>query len=589
MTEISDAPSILKSEVADGMRIDWDTPIEMDDGLVLRADVYRPDAPGQFPVILTYGPYAKNLPFEQGYQGFWQQVIADDPAVAEGTTNKYQAFEVPDPEKWVPHGYAVVRIDSRGTGRSPGVVDNFSNREVKDYYDCIEWAGTQDWSTGKVGLTGTSYFGIMQWLVASLRPPHLAGMYVSEAVSDMYRDSARHGGILDRFTKHWFATQIKSVQHGLGERGYRNPYTGMLISGDEELDDAELRGNVGLDPYVAIQERPLVTDDYYRARIADGEQITVPLVSVGSWGALAVHLRGNVEGYLAAASKDKWLAIINGSGYVHFHSERGREYQRRFFDYALKGQGDWPQEPAVRLEIRHADGTCHTRSEDSWPLPSTEWQRFYLDPANQELSASPPAEGTSVTYQGMGDGMTFRTPPFDAETEIVGPVAAKLWLSSSTEDADVFAVLRLFAPDGHEVLFRGQPDPKSPVSQGWLRASHRKLDPGRSEAWRPFHTHDAREPLTPGQVYELDVEIWPTSIVVPKGYTLALTIQGKDFDHGLEPAVIPIQVEPIVMRGSGHFYHDVESDRPPSVFDGQITLHAGGDRPAHVLLPIIPS
>ena len=145
-------------------------------------------------------------------------------------------------------------------------MENFSEREVRDYYDCIEWAGTQEWSSGKVGTTGTSYFGMMSWYVASLRPPHLAGMYLSEAVVDYYRDTARHGGILNRFTKHWFASQVQSVQHGLGKRGHVNPFNGMLISGDEELSDEALRENVGMDPFVAITERPLAPDEYYQTR-----------------------------------------------------------------------------------------------------------------------------------------------------------------------------------------------------------------------------------------------------------------------------------------------------------------------------------
>jgi len=588
MTEVAGRLRALKSEIADGMRIDWDVPIQMDDGVVLRADVYRPVDDGRYPVLITYGPYAKNLPFEQGYAGFWKQVVADDPAVTEGTTGKYVGFEVPDPEKWVRDGYAIVRVDSRGAGRSPGRVENFSEREVRDYHDCIEWAGTQEWSSGKVGTTGTSYFGMMSWYVANLRPPHLAGMYLSEAAVDYYRDSARHGGILNRFTKHWFASQVQSVQHGLGKRGHVNPFNGMLISGDEELSDEALRENVGMDPFVAITERPLAPDKYYQTRTAKLDQMQVPFVSVGSWGALSIHLRGNVEGFVGAAAEKKYLSVVNGSGYVYFHSEAGREHQRRFFDHVLKGEGDLGQEPRVRLEVRHVDGTSHLRGEDAWPLPATQWQKLYLDPGAQTLGAGPPAGEVTATYRGFEEGITFRTEPFTEATEIVGPVAAKLFLSSSTTDADVFAVLRLFAPDGSEVLFRGQPDPKSPLSQGWLRASHRKLDAARSQVWRPFHAHDEEQPLTPGEVYELDVEIWPTSIVVPEGYTLALTIQGKDFDHGLEPAVLPMQNEPIVMRGSGHFLHDVESDRPAGVFDGEVTLHAGGDRAAYLLLPVIP-
>jgi len=180
----------------DGMRIDWDVPIEMDDGLVLRADVYRPTADGRYPVILSYGPYAKGLAFQEGYPSAWQRMVSEHPDVACGSTNKYQNWEVVDPEKWVPHGYICVRVDSRGTGRSPGYVDHFSPRETRDFYDCIEWSGVQPWSSGKVGLNGISYYAINQWQVASFAPPHLAAMCIWEGAADWYRDMTHHGGIL---------------------------------------------------------------------------------------------------------------------------------------------------------------------------------------------------------------------------------------------------------------------------------------------------------------------------------------------------------------------------------------------------------
>ena len=170
-----------RSETRDGMRVDWDVPITMDDGAAMRADVFRPIKEGRHPVILTYGPYAKGLAFQDGYPSAWQRMVEKHPDVAEGSSNLYQSWEVVDPEKWVPHGYACVRVDSRGAGCSPGFIDHFSPRETKDFYDCIEWAGVQPWSNGKVGLNGISYYGINAWHVASLQPPHLAAMCVWEA------------------------------------------------------------------------------------------------------------------------------------------------------------------------------------------------------------------------------------------------------------------------------------------------------------------------------------------------------------------------------------------------------------------------
>src|SRR5262245_35524797 len=165
-----------KSEIRDGMRIDWDVPISMDDGLVLRADVFRPVAEGKYPVIMTYGPYGKWLHFEDLYTDQWRLMCAEHPDVPSGSTNKYQCWEVVDPEKWVPDGYVCVRVDSRGAGRSPGVIDIWSLREAQDLAICVDWGGVQPWSNGKVGLNGISYYGQNQWQAAALGPKHLAAI-----------------------------------------------------------------------------------------------------------------------------------------------------------------------------------------------------------------------------------------------------------------------------------------------------------------------------------------------------------------------------------------------------------------------------
>jgi uncharacterized protein len=160
------------------MQIDWDAPITMDDGVVLRADVFRPADAGKHPVILSYGPYAKGLSFQEGYKGNWARLIKAAPEVLRGSSNKYQNWELVDPEKWVPDGYACVRVDSRGAGCSPGYLDVWSPRETQDLYQCIEWAGTQPWSNGKVGINGISYYAMNQWQAAALKPPHLAALCI---------------------------------------------------------------------------------------------------------------------------------------------------------------------------------------------------------------------------------------------------------------------------------------------------------------------------------------------------------------------------------------------------------------------------
>ncbi len=143
-------------------------------------------------------------------------------------------------------------------------------------------------------------------------------------------------------------------------------------------------------------------------------------------------------------------------------------------------------------------------------------------------------------------------------------------MSSRTADADIFLALRLFDPDGKEITFIGSNDPRVPVGLGWLRASQRKLDPARSLPYRPWHTHDEEWPLTPGEPVELDLEIWPTSIVVPPGYRLALTVRGKDYE--VDGSDIALPNAPYPMKGVGPFLHIDPDDRPPSNF--RHTQHA---------------
>ena len=200
-----------KSEIRDGMRIDWDMPIKMDDGLVLRCDIYRPIAEGKYPVIMTLGPYGKWLHFEDLYKNQWERMCADQPDVPTDSTNKYQCWEVVDPEKWVPDGYVCIRVDSRGAGRSPGVIDIWSLREAQDLAICVDWAGVQPWSNGKVGLNGISYYGQNQWQTAALQPKHLAAICIWEGAADFYRDMAHHGGIFNRgFVQDWSKAQVYS-------------------------------------------------------------------------------------------------------------------------------------------------------------------------------------------------------------------------------------------------------------------------------------------------------------------------------------------------------------------------------------------
>lgn len=577
-----------KAEIRDNMIVEWDVPVTMSDGLVLRADIFRPQDSRPGPALLSYGPYGKGLDFREGYKTAWDLMVKNHPDAVSGTSNKYANWEVVDPEKWVPEGYVCIRVDSRGAGRSPGFLAHNNARESQDIYEVIEWAAGQSWCTSKVGMNGISYYASNQWRAAALQPPHLAAICVWEGWSDAYRDGFRHGGIACTFRKNWQDLQVKTVQHGVGDRGKRNPNTGELVCGPGTLDEQTLLKNRE-DMWGEILKREL-KDEWYEERTPDLSKVVVPLLSAANWGGQGLHLRGNIEGFQAAGAKKKWLEVHGHSHWAPFYTDDGVALQKQFFGYFLKGEDNgWDKQPPVMLHVRNPSEKFELRYETAWPLPRTQWTMFYLDPTQMRLSSAPPKlDGpTSLTYSATDNqGLQFLTEPLSSPMEITGPSALKIRISSSTSDADLFVILRVFDPEGKEVLFEGAMDPQAPISQGWLRASHRKLNPVKSLAYRPFHTHDEKQPLTQGVFVDLDIEIWPTCIVIPTGYRLAVQIKGIDFDHGLAPASLSNVKYP--MRGCGPFIHDDENDRPSEIFHNKVTIEFSKDHMPYVLLPLIP-
>ncbi len=577
-----------RTDVRDGMRIDWDVPIEMDDGIVLRCDVYRPIKNGKYGVIMTYGPYGKLLHFDDAYHDQYERMLEDFPEIGAGTSEKYQNWEVVDPERWVPDDYVCIRVDGRGTGRSPGVIDIWSLREAQDLAICIDWAGVQSWSNGKVGLNGISYYAENQWQAAALQPKHLAAICPWEGAADFYRDMAHHGGIMcNGFVKDWSEAQVYSVQHGKGKNGPRSRMNAEWVAGPPTMTEEELGANRN-NFYEDCLARKLDTDEYWQSRMPDWNKVKVPMLSTANWGGQGLHPRGNFEGFTQSKSKEKWLEGHGIEHWTHFYTDYGMDLQKRFFGYFLKGEKNgWNKQPKVQLQVRHPGEVFVERHESEWPLKRTQWTNFYIDPSNMSLSTTPQKKNGAVTYAGFSDGVTFMSDPLDEDMEITGPIASKLFVSSSTSDADMFLVFRVFGPDMKEVTFQGALDPHTPIAQGWLRASHRKLDEKKSLPYRPYHTHDEEQPLKPGKPYELDVEVWPTCIVVPKGYRIALSVRGKDYVY---PGDSNVQLgEYANWTGCAIFRHDDPRDRPAEIFGGDVTLHTGPKEQAHVMLPIIPA
>jgi uncharacterized protein len=543
--------------------VEKDVDIPMRDGARLKADVLRPDAPGRFPAILNLGPYQKDK--------LW--VPPDDLAEK---PNPLMNWETINPEWWIPKGYASVRVDARGTGKSPGQGEPWSFQESIDFYDAIEWAAAQPWCSGAVGLTGISYFAINQWFVANHQPPALKAIIPWEGFADLYRDALYHGGILNQFMTNWFVTHL--CHHLIG-RAYR--------------DNPDTFHNNTLWRWV----RNNLDSGAFRGEQAQWEKITVPMFSAGNWSGMGLHLRGNTEAFMRAASKHKKLRMHSGTHVHPFYTEDARAEQLRFFDHWLKGiDNGVMDEPPVKLFIRHGQGKGEWRDEHEWPLARTQWTRFYFDlspPAAGQaantgaLTAENPAEAGSRTYfaSGLtkggsssasstflasgamqaGMGISLDSAPMEEDTEITGPVAAVLFVSSSTEDMDLFLTIRNIDPTGNDVWEVGQQGQQVPVAKGWLRVSHRELDPNLSLPYRPYHRHRRRLYLEPGEVVKVEVEIWPTSMVFRKGHRIRLDVQPRD---GV---------------GSVHYTH-YHADYNT----GTNTIHAGGDTPSCLLLPVIP-
>jgi predicted acyl esterase len=556
-------PRYRGSQPRHDLVVEKDLEIPLRDGARLKADVFRPKAPGRYPVIINLGAYQKDK--------LWVP-----PADLEEAPNPYMNWETVNPLWWVPRGYAAVRVDGRGSGKSPGRTDPWSPSEARDFYDAIEWAGRQAWSSGRVGTSGVSYFAMTQWLVAGLRPPSLKAMIPWEGAADMYRDFGYHGGIFSfGFVVNWYNNHM--AHHLLGKPQASAP-------------------DAFATPWVWEYMRYSLDGEWYRGRRANWENIDVPLLSAGNWSGMGLHLRGNTEGYLRSASKHKKLRLHAGTHYHPFYSAEGRLDQLRFFDHWLKGiDTGIVREPPVKLLIRKGGhGNAEWRFENAWPIKRTRWTKFYLRAdaraadATGTLGTEAPRRATAVSYLATGMtkagvasaswtstalagslppmGVSFLTEPLGDDTEVTGPIVLALWVSSTSEDMDVFATLRNVAPDGSDVFELGQQGQPIPVAKGWLRASHRSLDSAQSLPFRPFHAHAERDWLKPRSPVRLDVEIWPTSMVFGKGHRIRLDIQPRD---GI---------------GSAPYTH-YQADYNDGA---ENTVHTGGSTASYLMLPIIP-
>jgi putative CocE/NonD family hydrolase len=440
----------------------------------------------------------------------------------------------------VPRGYTLVNCDLRGWGTSAGTGELLSAQEGDDVHDVIEWIAAQPWSNGRVGMLGVSYLALIQWAAAATRPPHLAAICPWEGFTDAYRDFIRTGGVLeDGFLRIW------SV--GL-QRQRRSPVT---IRRD-------------------AREHPLF-DEWWAARSRDIERIDVPALVGASFSDHNLHSRGTFEGYRRIRSTEKWLYAHRGPKWATFYSPDALAVQQRFFDHHLRSDGPaatggMHDVPRVRYEVHEdADTRVATRTDSEWPPMGTWWEALRLGPSGTLIARADP-EAETVEFDVRRDHARFAY-RFDEDTELVGPMWLRLHVElRDADDMCLFAGVRK-ERDGKLVGFEGSYGfDRALVTFGMLKPAQRAVDPDRSALARPFHPHDTRRPLAPGEVVAVDLELPPSATRFRAGEHLVLDVQGRWF----------FPADPIL----GQFPARYERNRR-----GTCVLHLGGQHDAALHVP----
>ncbi|HEY7813156.1 MAG TPA: CocE/NonD family hydrolase, partial [Nakamurella sp.] len=489
-------PPVTITEPPANTAAEWDVPVPMRDGIRLRVNVFRPLGTGPHPVLLCAHPYGKDdiglhHRTRRGYRPSVQYRLMRSAPV---THSAWTSWEGPDPAFWVGRGYVVVNADLRGWGTSEGEPTALSDQEGIDVHDLIEWAGTQPWSNGRVGMSGVSYLAMSQWAGAATRPPHLAAICPWEGLTDFYRDFARPGGVLE---------------------------TGFLTVWGTALHRRS-KGQVDL---LGPARRHPSVDRWWAERNRDIERIDVPALICGSFSDHNLHTAGSFEGFRRIGSNHKWLYTHRGPKWATYYSPDALDAQARFFDHFLRNEDTGIlEQPPVRLEIRDDRTTVtQVRQVAAWPPPGTRWRTLHCGPA-ETLDESGPTTGT-VDFRCRRGRVSF-THRFTADTDVVGPMLLTLTLSvDEGDDVSVFAGVRKLRA-GREITFEGSYGFQGDlVTHGMLLASHRAVDPARSRDGAPFHPHTAREPLVPGVPVRIQIGLLPSATHFRAGDELRLDAQ----------------------------------------------------------------
>jgi len=519
------------------MKVEKGVTVTMRDGVKISLCVYRPDAPGKFPTLFAASPYQYEMDAVPAYPLFlWRET---------------------GPVEWyIGQGYVYVHADVRGSGHSEGEFSFMGKPEQEDYLELIAWILKQPWCSGRIGGIGQSYYAMAQWLMATYNPPGLACIIPYDGLVDQYRCSNYHGGIFCSYRSVWYTSlRADNMHRPAGKKG-RPPMKFDLVG--------------------AITEHTL-DDEFWRERSPYWrlDQIKCPVLSIGHWGKQGLHLRGNIIGYEMLKSPKKLVVTGAKNTFEAHHMFDQVDFHEKeclpFYDLHLKGaNNEFMDASPVKIFVRGADVW---RSEEEWPPKRMTMTPFYLrkGPSGSvtslndgALSTDKPAAGeaaTSYTYPDWewingvvvtgADGrpdftkrvLTFTTAPLEADLEVTGPIVLKLFASSTAVDTQFIVKLSDQHPQDSAARKTGAQPAHTPVAKGWLKASHREKDAKRSTPTRPFYTHSNPQPLTPGEIYEFDIEVLPVSYVFKKGHRLRLELANGDspatdgvFSHPYHPS-----------------------------------------------------
>lgn len=526
--------------------LDKDIAVTLRDGVTIYVDVLRPAGTEKMPVIVAWSPYGKGQGTSPSAMGVFGLVGLDH-----GIVSGLNKFEGPDPAYWCARGYAICNPDARGVAHCEGDSVLWDRQEGRDAHDLIEWLAVQDWCTGKVAMSGTSYLAAAQWFTAAEQPPHLAAINPWEGVSDVYRDLVMRGGM---------------------------PDTGFA----ERLQDESFRGDNRKEDILTEAERHPLMNDLWENKIPRYEQVTVPAYVVASYSN-TLHTPGTFRAWRRIASPDKWLRIHNRQEWPDYYDETNREDLRRFFDHFLKGEDNgWEQTPRVRYAVLDLEGGDRVdQAADQFPPRGVTDTKYYLDGRTRTLRTDAPDAEATAGYDTHADpGLASFIVRFAEETVLVGYPKARLWAEArGADDMDLFVLVQKLDVRGtplqeftvpnqsavvHDLTERGGSILRYRGSDGRLRVSMRHLDEELSTDEIPAHSFDRVEKLQPGEIAEIEVELAPIGLAFHPGEQLRLVISA----HNLTGTWMP-GLREYSPQNSGHHL-----------------VHTGGSHASYLQLPV---